>query len=78
MATASKQPKVTFEKLVNLTKNSILLDHLPDEIQLKIFKFLAINNVICCVQVSKGMRRICKDESIWEKNYLYNQVVPSK
>ena len=52
---------------INKCTVHILLDHLPDEIQLKIFKFLAINDVICCVQVSKGMRRICKDESIWEK-----------
>ena len=78
MATASKRPKLTFEILNDLTKDTILLDHLPDEVQLKIFKFLAIKDVICCAQVSKRIRRICHDESIWEKINLYNQVVPSK
>ena len=78
MATPSKQTKLTFEILNDLTKEETLLGHLPDEIQLKIFKFLGIEDIICCAQVSQRTRRICNDESIWEKINLYSKVVPSK
>ena len=78
MATPSKQTKLTFEILNDLTKEETLLGHLPDEIQLKIFKFLGIEDIICCAQVSQRTRRICNDESIWEKINLCNKVVPSQ
>ena len=67
MANTSKRQKLSFEMLIGSTKDKILLDHLPDEVQLKIFKFLAIEDVIHCAQVSKRIRRICQDESIWKK-----------
>ena len=76
MATPSKQPKLSYE--VDLIKEETLFDHLPDEVQLKIFKFLGIEDIIHCAQVSKRTRRICDDESIWEKINLYKKVVPSK
>jgi len=53
------------------------LDHLPDEVQLSIFKFLDFGDVIRCAQVSKRARRICHDESIWKKVNLYGKTVPS-
>ena len=62
MATPSKQPKLSYE--VDLIKEETLFDHLPDEVQLKIFKFLGIEDIIHCAQVSKRTRRICNDESI--------------
>ena len=77
MATPSKRPKLTFEILPDLTREETLLDDLPDEVQLKIFKFLGIEDIVHCAQVSKRARRICNDESIWEKINLYNKVVPS-
>ena len=43
------------------------LEDLPDELQLKIFSHLCIKDLVRCVQVSKRTRRICLDESIWEK-----------
>ena len=49
MATSSKQPKLTNELLIDLT----LFDCLPDEVQLKIFKFLEIEDLMHCAQVSK-------------------------
>ena len=78
MATTSKQPKLTIEILIDLTKEETLLNHLPDEIQLKIFKFLGIEDIINCAQVSRRTRKICNDESIWEKINLCNKVVPSQ
>ena len=67
MATSSKQPKLTNELLIDLT----LFDCLPDEVQLKIFKFLEIEDLMQCAQVSKRVRRICQDESIVKKVNLY-------
>jgi len=77
MATPSKRPKLTFETLID-TKEETLVDDLPDEVQLKIFKFLGIEDIVHCAQVSKRTRRICNDESIWEKINLYEKVVPSE
>ena len=57
MATASKRPKVTVEILTDLTMDETLFDHLPDEVQLKIFKFLETKDLIRCAQVSKRTRR---------------------
>ena len=54
------------------------LDHLPDEVQLNIFKFLDLDDVIRCAHVSKRTRRICHDESIWKKVNLYAKTVPSE
>ena len=76
MATPSKQPKLTYE--IDLIKEATLFDHLPDEVQLKIFNLLGIEDIVHCAQVSKRTRRICNDESIWEKINLYKKVVPSE
>ena len=65
-------------KLNNLTGEDTFFDHLPDEVQLKIFKFLEIEDLIRCAQVSKRTRRICHDESIWKKVNLFRKVVPSE
>ena len=54
------------------------LDHLPDEVQLNIFKFLDLDDVIRCAHVSKRTRRICHDESIWKKVNLNGKCVPSE
>ena len=78
MATSSKQPRLTNELLMDLTEEETLFDHLPDEVQLKIFKFLEIEDLMHCAQVSKRVRRICQDESIVKKVNLYRKVVPSE
>ena len=54
------------------------LDHLPDEVQLNIFKFLDLDDVIRCSHVSKRTRRICHDESIWKKVNISGKAVPSE
>ena len=63
---------------IDFIKAEFLFDDLPDEVQLKIFKFLGIEDIIQCAQVSKRTRRICNDESIWEKINLSKKVVPSE
>ena len=62
MATSSKQPK-----LFRGISGEKTFDHMPDEVQLKIFQTLEIKDLICCAQVSKRTRRICHDESMWKK-----------
>ena len=54
------------------------LDHVPDEVQLSIFKFLGTEDLISCAHVSKRLRRICQDESLWEKVDLNSKLVPSE
>ena len=78
MASSSKQPKLTIEILTDLTVDETLFDHLPDEVQLKIFKLLEIEDLMHCSQVSKRLRRICQDETIMKKVNLYEKVVPSE
>ena len=77
MATSSKQPKLTHEIVDDLIEGNIF-DHLPDEVQLKIVKFLEIEDLIRCAQVSKRTRRICHDESMWKKVNVSEKVVPSE
>ena len=60
----------------DLLKHS--LDHLPDEVQLNIFKFLDFDDIIRCAQVSKRTRRICHDKSIWKKVNISGKTVPSE
>ena len=57
--------------------SSLQFDDLPDEIVLKIFKKLDIKDLLNCGMVSKRIRAISKDESLWEKLNLCNKRVPS-
>ena len=77
MATSSKRPKFLHEILEDLTEEKTF-DHMPDEVQLKIVRFLEIKDLIRFAQVSKRARRICHDESMWKKVNLYEKVVPSE
>lgn len=42
------------------------LCNLPDEVLLKIVSYLNLKGLAQCAQVSKRLRNICKDESLWE------------
>ena len=77
MATSSKQPKL-FRGISDDLTGGKTFNHMPDEVQLKIFKTLEIKDLICCAQVSKRTRRICHDESIWKKVNLNKKLVPSE
>ena len=57
-------------------KLSILqLEDLPNEILMKIFKNLDVKDLLRCGQMSKRIRAISMDESLWEKiNLLFKKV----
>ena len=58
-------------------KLSILqLEDLPNEILLKIFKKLDVKDLLRCGQMSKRIRAISMDESLWEKINLMFKKVP--
>ena len=61
------------------SKNVILpaqLDDLPDEVNLKIFVFLRLKELHLCVLVSKRLRWIANDESLWIVLNLFEKKVP--
>ena len=47
--------------------SNIQLEDLPDEIILKVLRYLESRVVFICGQVSKRIRAISHDESLWEK-----------
>ena len=51
-------------------------EDLPDEILLNIFSFLNLKGVLQCGQVSKRLRAISEDQSLWLKLNLYGREVP--
>ena len=71
-----KSQRDKIQEKYDLLKHS--LDHLPDEVQLNIFKFLDFDDIIRCAQVSKRTRRICHDKSIWKKVNISGKTVPSE
>ena len=56
----------------------VKLDNLPDEIILEIFSNLQIPGLISCGEVSKRIRRIADDETLWQKINLSNKMVPKR
>ena len=58
------------------------LDDLPDEVLLKIFANLAkpssLKDLIRSSHVSKRIRRVCLDESLWQKINLYKKCLPAE
>ena len=55
--------------------STVYFEVLPDEILLKIFQYLNINEIIYCAQMSKRTRKISHDESLWQKINLYQRKV---
>ena len=63
--------------------SSKCIQDLPDEIILKVINYLHIKDLIKCGQVSKRIREISFDESLWQKlnfsklcGYSYNHFLP--
>ena len=52
------------------------LNDLPDEVVLKVLGFMDIKELLLCGQVSKRLRAIANDESLWLKLNLYKRKVP--
>ena len=58
--------------------STLKLEDLPAEIMIKIFLNLGIVDLINCGQLSKKIRTICNDSSIWRKiNLCSHRVVPT-
>ena len=54
------------------------LEDLPNELLLKILSYLNINSIISCGLLSKRIRFISHDASLWQKINLYQKTVPTK
>ena len=50
------------------------LQKLPNEIILKVFSYLETKDLIQYGHVSKRIRDICHDESLWKKINLYDKI----
>ena len=59
-----------------IRKHQKLFEDLPDEIILQVLKNLDIKDLLYCGTVSKRLRSISRDESLWDKINLYNKIVP--
>ena len=54
------------------------LEHLPNELLLKILSYLSIKSIISCGLICKRIRFISHDVSLWQKINLYQKTVPTK
>ena len=55
--------------------STFYLEDLPDEILLKICRHLSMKEIVYCAQMSKRIRKISHDESLWQKINLYQRKV---
>ena len=53
------------------------LEDLPDEVILKLFSYLDTADLIRCGHLSKRLRAISSDESLWQKMNLFKKIVPT-
>ena len=53
-------------------------NHLPNEVILKVLTYLKVEEIVRCNQVSKRIRDIGHDESLWKKINLYRADVPAE
>ena len=54
----------------------VQLQDLPDEVILKIFSYMDIREILKCGQVSKRIRAVSTDESLWSKLNFFGGYVP--
>ena len=57
--------------------STLKLEDFPNEVILTIFSFLDVKDLIPCAQVSKRVRAICHDDSLWKNINLYFKTVPA-
>ena len=55
------------------TKMSFPIETLPDETLLNLFKFLKFKDLGRCLQVSKRLRKMALEETLWEKVKIVDQ-----
>ena len=58
--------------------SELQFEDFPNEVLLTIFSFLDIKDLIQCVKVSKRVRAICHDDSLWKKINLYFKTIPAE
>ena len=58
--------------------SSLQLESLPDEMLLKIFSYMNMQELLQYGQVSKRIRAICSDESFWEHIHLEQKKVKAE
>ena len=66
------------EKDENLIDKSIKFEEFPSELMLKIFSFFEIVDMIKCSQLSKRIRVICYDKSLWQRINLSKKRIPTE
>ena len=63
---ASKEKKVS----------TFPFEDLPVEIELKVMSYLDIRDLLRCTQISKKVRALCQDKSLWQKINLSWKKIP--
>ena len=56
---------------------TLQLEDLSNELIVKVFSYLEIKELIRCGQLSKRMRIISHDQSLWQKMNLFRKAVPT-
>ena len=51
-------------------------EDLPVEIELEVMSYLDINDLVRCTRVSKKIRALCQDQSLWQKINLSWKKIP--
>ena len=65
-------------RLKNRQQMSLQLESLPDEVLLIVFSYFKIQELLRCSRVSKRIKRICHDKSLWKKIDLSNTKVKAE
>ena len=58
-------------------KSTFPFEDLPVEIELEVMSYLDIRDLVKCTGVSKGIRALCQDQSLWQKINLSWKKIPS-
>ena len=58
--------------------SSMQLESLPNEMLLEIFSYMSMQELLQCGQVSKRIREICSDKSLWEDTDLIQKRVKAE
>ena len=61
-----------------LKRSQLQLESLPDELLLKIFSYMNMQELLQYGQVSKRIRAICSDKSLWEVTVLIKKRVKAE
>ena len=56
--------------------SSLEIEDLPNEMILEVLRNLDIKDLSNCAMVSKRFRAIYREESLWEKIFICNKIVP--